>query len=162
MFLNILLLTITMLSNVWAAPSTDILVGDYEEIVLVDASADKVKVQLLVVHATTKSKEVDPRLKNLLPYFSSYKYSSFKLIKEEGEKFSDKSQHRFVINGQRILTITLLSHDPKRARMKVVMTGAKGKVLLDTVISVNRNGTFIVAGPKYQEGILFLPITASY
>ena len=129
---------------------------------IVDSDSDKVKVQLLVVHATTKSEEVDPRLKNLLPYFSSYKYSSFKLLKEQENSLSDKSKERFVINGQRILTVTLLSHDEKRARMKLKMTGAKGKVLLDTVISVNKNGTFIVAGPKYQEGILFLPITASY
>jgi len=161
MLSSFLFLLVTLVSFGFASPEgTENQATSY--IGLADSESDKVKIQLLVVHATTKSDEVDQRLTNLLPYFSSYKYSSFKLLKEQENSLSDKSKERFVINGQRILTVTLLSHDEKRARMKLKMTGAKGKVLLDTVISVNKNGTFIVAGPKYQDGILFLPITASY
>ena len=38
----------------------------------------------------------------------------------------------------------------------------QGGKLLDTTLSVNRNGTFIVAGPKHKDGVLVLPLTAKY
>ena len=59
------------------------------------------------------------------------------------------------------MTIELLSKEDSKARMRVVMARGAEK-LLDTTLSVNRNGTFIVAGPKYQGGILVLPLTARY
>jgi hypothetical protein len=68
----------------------------------------------------------------------------------------------FTIQGGREVTITLLSRDDNRVRMRVQILAGKGGKLLDTTLSVNRNGTFIVAGPKYNQGILVLPLTASY
>ena len=46
--------------------------------------------------------------------------------------------------------------------MRVEITDKKGSKLLDTTVTVNRNGTFIVAGPRYRDGILVLPLTARY
>ena len=76
----------------------------------------------------------------------------------------DKKEKSYLVPGNKTtITITLLSHDEKRARLKIRILGTNGKLLLDTTASVKRNGTFIVAGPKYKkEGILFLPITAKY
>ena len=48
-----------------------------------------------------------------------------------------------------------------RARVRVEMSGNDGK-LLDTTVSINRGGTFIVAGPKVKDGILMLPVRADY
>jgi hypothetical protein len=69
--------------------------------------------------------------------------------------------HSFAIEGGRRLKVTLLSKDDARAKVRVEISGDDGK-LLDTTVSINRGGTFIVAGPKYKDGILMLPIRADY
>ena len=141
--------------------STDLLdeaIADGEK----EATAESVDINLLVVHASTSGTNIDPKLKNLTSHLENYKYTSYSLVKEYEKGLNDKKEEYFVIQGGRTITITLLSHDEKRARLKIRMLGAKGKLLLDTTASVKRNGTFIVAGPKYKEGILFLPITAKY
>lgn len=60
------------------------------------------------------------------------------------------------------MEVTVLGKDDRRVKMRVEVTGGKGGKLLDTTLSVNRNGTFIVAGPKYKDGVLVLPLTAKY
>ena len=142
-----------------------------EDIVLEDAFVDgnkppltnSVDIGLLIVHASSDGNTIDPKLRNLTSHFDNYKYTSYSLIKEHNEVLKDKTEKSYPIPGNKtIITITLLSHDETRARLKIHIMGANGKLLLDTTASVIRNGTFIVAGPKYKDGILFLPITANY
>ena len=126
-----------------------------------------VQLQFLVVHATVAHSDVDAELRPLMPYFENYKYTGFNLINTKSAQLKNKDKKQFVIQGNRRVTITLLSHDDTKARMKSgsgegICSGVKGRVLLDTTILVNRNGTFIVAGPKFKDGILVLPITANF
>jgi hypothetical protein len=69
--------------------------------------------------------------------------------------------HNFPIDGGRRLKVTLISKDDARARVRVEITSDDGK-LLDTTVSINRGGTFIVAGPTFKDGILMLPVRADY
>jgi hypothetical protein len=136
------------------------------------AEEGKVKLKVLVVKASTVSEkgadgkpaspQVDPELEPLLEYFNNYKFNSFVLVDTKPISLADGDNKKFVIVGGRKITVKLLSHDDNKAKMKVLIEGAKGRILLDTTISVNRNGTFIVAGPKFRDGILVLPISASY
>jgi hypothetical protein len=57
--------------------------------------------------------------------------------------------------------VTLLSVDDARCRVRLQISGAEGNIL-DTSVNINRRGTFIVAGPKYKDGILMLPVTCAY
>jgi hypothetical protein len=41
------------------------------------------------------------------------------------------------------------------------MYTAKNKIL-DTTVSIHRNKSFMVAGPKHEDGVLVLPLTARY
>ena len=63
--------------------------------------------------------------------------------------------------GDRKVKVTLLDKEDQDVRVRVEITGQSGK-LLDTTVKINRGGTFIVAGPKYQDGMLILPLRASY
>ena len=129
--------------------------------------ANSVDIGLLIVHASSAGNSIDPKLRSLASHFDNYNYTSYTLIKEHNDVLIDKKEKSYPIPGNKtIVTISLLSHDETRARLKIHIMGANGKLLLDTTASVKRNGTFIVAGPKYKEGnkdgILFLPITAKY
>lgn len=123
--------------------------------------ANKVNVQIMVVFATSSQTGVDPRLGNLTRYLSNLKYSGYQLLDSQQATLSANGSQSFQIEGGRKVSVTLLSRDDQKARMRVEITQGSGK-LLDTTLSVNRNGTFIVAGPKHKDGILVLPLTARY
>lgn len=121
-----------------------------------------IRLEMLVVHATTANKAVDPQVRPLMKYFRNYKFTGFSLLDSHTAKINDNSARTFEIEGNRSVTITMLSHTEKSAKLKMVIVEDKGKKILDTTVNINRNGTFIVAGPKFKEGVLFLPISAKY
>lgn len=125
------------------------------------APAGKVSVQIMVVYATSSQTGVDPRLGNLTRYLSNLKYSGYQLLDSQTAQLSPNGGQTFAIEGGRKVSVTLLSRDDQKARMRVEITQGSSR-LLDTTLSVNRNGTFIVAGPRFRDGILVLPLTARY
>lgn len=119
-----------------------------------------VDIELLVVHAKDGDAYVDPRLKSLEPHLEFLRYERFEVLSAENSKLSGKPA-TFQVEGGRKVVVSVLSKDEKRVRLKVQMYKADKK-LVDTTVSVNRGGTFVVAGPKFQGGMLLLPITADY
>jgi hypothetical protein len=121
----------------------------------------RVGVQIYVVHATDTESGIDPRLSALSSSFRYFKYKGYRLLSTQDADVSVGEDHSFPIEGGRRLKVTLIDRDDARARVRVEMSGDDGK-LLDTTVSINRGGTFIVAGPRYKDGILMLPVRASY
>lgn len=124
-------------------------------------AAGRVGVQISVVHATDAESGIDPRLQALASSFRYFKYKGYRLLSSQDADVSVGEDHSFPIEGGRRLKVTLISKDDTRARVRVEMSGSDGK-LLDTTVSINRGGTFIVAGPKFKDGILMLPVRADY
>ncbi len=123
--------------------------------------AARVAITMLVVHATDSERGIDPRLESLAGSFRYFKYAGYRLLSTQKADVAEGGDASFSIEGGRTVQVTLISKDDARARVRVQITNAEGK-LLDTTVSINRGGTFIVAGPKYKDGILMLPLRASY
>jgi len=123
--------------------------------------AGKVSVKLLVVAATDAHEGVDPQLSSLARHLSFLRYKGYDLLTTHNAEISEGASATFTIEGTRRVTVGLLKKYPEKAQFRIEMYSQGGK-LLDTTLSVNRNGTFIVAGPKYKDGILILPLQASY
>lgn len=126
------------------------------------AKVGKVQLQMLVVHATTAHSNVDPKLSGLMKYLSPFKYTGFDLLNTHSASLGSNDGASFSIVGGRDVELTLLSTDEKAVRVRVQINQEQRGKLLDTTIRVNRNGSFIVAGPKHKEGVLVLPVTAKY
>lgn len=126
-----------------------------------EAAVGKVNVAVSVVFATNAHNRVDPRLNDLTRHLSHLRYTGYELLSTESLSLSQDRPQSFQLEGGRKLTVTLLGRDDLKARLRVEISGGSGK-LLDTTLSVNRNGTFIVAGPKHKDGILVLPLSARY
>lgn len=124
--------------------------------------AGKVDLRVMVVYATEQHKNVDSRLQQLTRYLSHLRFTGYELLDTYNVPLSPRASETFEITDNRKVTVELLSKDEHRARMRVQITAGKGGKLLDTTASVNRNGTFIVAGPRYKDGVLVLPLTARY
>jgi hypothetical protein len=122
---------------------------------------NRVDIRIYVVHATDSEAGIDSRLNALASSFRYFKYKGYKLLSTQDSAVGINEDHSFAIEGGRRLKVTLLSKDDARAKVRVEISGDDGK-LLDTTVSINRGGTFIVAGPKYKDGILMLPIRADY
>ena len=120
-----------------------------------------VSVQISVVHATDSESGIDPRLSALSSSFRYFKYKGYRLLSTQSGCVATSEDHSFPIEGGRRLKVTLISKDDARVRVRVEVTGDDGK-LLDTTVSINRGGTFIVAGPRFKDGILMLPVRADY
>lgn len=121
----------------------------------------QVSVQMLVVHATDSKPGTDPRLAGLASSFRYFKYQGYWMLSSDQQDVTVGGNAVFTVAGGRKVTVTLVSVDESRARVRVEMSNKEGKVL-DTTVSINRNGTFIVAGPRYEDGILMLPLRAGY
>lgn len=134
---------------------------DLPIIAAAEAADHTVAVQMLVVHATDSTTGVDPRLQSLASSFKYFKYKGYKLLSTQNAQLSAGKDTSFTLEGNRKVKVTLISADDTRAKVRVEIS-TKDNKLLDTTVSINRDGTFIVAGPKYEDGILMLPLRASY
>ena len=131
--------------------------------ILADASTSALNVEVMVIHATTAHTKKDESIKHLLKYFANYKYTGYKLLKEHKSKLNDKQNQSFTLPGELKMKVSVLSHNDKQAKVLVKITDTKGTHnYLDSTITVPRNNNFMVAGPKYDGGILILPLSVKY
>ena len=124
-------------------------------------SAGKVNVMLLVVAATDSHEGVDPKLANLARHLSFLRYKGYDLLTTHNAEILEGGNVTFSLDSERRVNVALVKKTPEKAQFRIEMYNQGGK-LLDTTLSVNRNGTFIVAGPRYKDGILILPLQARY
>ncbi len=122
---------------------------------------DQVQVRVWSVHATKAATQMDKRLGRVAKHLQSLNYTSFDLLQKDAAAIPVKGAKKFTVVGNRTVRVSVLSQNERRARVRVQVSGAKGTVL-DTTVSIRRNGFFIVAGPRYKGGILVLPIFARY
>jgi len=126
-----------------------------------DRLPSRVQLTVLVVHATDSESGVDPRLASLASSFRYFKYKGYRLLSQQSSDIAVNASSTYAVEGGRKVKVTLLSMDDARAKLRVEMSNEQGKVL-DTTVNINRDGTFIISGPKYKDGILMLPLRASY
>ena len=126
-----------------------------------NAQGERVRVQVLLVHATSGEPFMDADLNRWSRHLKHLRYDSFELLERRRASLLPDHGRDFEILGDRSIKVSLLSKNPKRARLRVQMYRRDQK-LVDTTVTVNRNGTFIMAGPSHKGGILVMPITASY
>lgn len=123
---------------------------------------DRVRVQVMLVHATSGQPYMDPALQRWGRHLRHLRYDSYRLLERRRAALLPQGSRSFEIMGDREISVSLLRKNEQNARLRVQMY-RRGQKLVDTTVTVNRNGTFIMAGPAHKDGgILVLPITASY
>jgi hypothetical protein len=126
------------------------------------AASGKVSVQMLVVAASDSHSGVDPKLQHLQRHLSFLRYEGYSLLDTYEAELAPGGTSTFQLVGDRRVTVALKARDAQRAQFRIQFYGRQDNKLLDTTLSVNRNGTVIVAGPKHEDGILILPLQARY
>ena len=155
---------IRWLVGVWLAVSLPALGADKRNLYAQNQGqkqAEVVQISLWTVHATNKKQGVDGGLKRIAKHLRNLNYTGFVLLGKEKAGLQAQGKKQFNIVGEKVVEVTVLDRNEKRARVRVQVHSPKGK-LLDTTVSIRRNGFFMVAGPKHKKGVLVLPIFARY
>ena len=132
-------------------------------VVALEAKAEEsggVEVRIGAVVASNAGQVFDQRLASLRRQFDSlFQYTSYRLIKEERRMVSWGRQAGFDLPGGRyLLVIPRECKDNRVSRKLILVEGSRP--LFDTVLGLRNQGTFLVGGPRHQEGRLIIAIAA--
>ena len=125
-----------------------------------DEATGKVQVDVMVVHATN-SGQVDPRLQDLQRQLDHTRYTGFEVLSTSSEDLGQGQVANVTVVGGRKVKVRLIERTERQARVRIELYKGNEKKL-DTTVSIPRGRTFLVAGPKYEEGVLIFPITVTY
>jgi hypothetical protein len=119
-----------------------------------------VEVRIGAVLASNSGQEFDARLAAMHRQFNTlFPYSSYRLMKEERQRVPWGGKVGFDIPGGRYVLVIPREFKNDRVSMKVmVIEGARP--IVDTAISLRNHATFLVGGPRQDEGVLILSIGA--
>lgn len=121
----------------------------------------KVDIQLMVVHGTDAHNRVDPDLKAIMKYLRYLPHKGYALLSSDDSALSVNSDHSFPVEGGRRVDVKLLSVDQKQAKIHIEFFQGKTRKM-ETTVAVNRNKSFMLSGPKHDNGELILAISARY
>ena len=112
------------------------------------------------VLATDVGQEFDVRLASMKPQFESlFRYSSYRLMKQERRAVSWGAGASFDIPGGRYLVVAPQELRDSKVSMKVMLLEG-GRPLIDTSVALRNRGVLLLGGPKEQEGVLIIAIGA--
>jgi hypothetical protein len=120
---------------------------------------DVVQLRIDTVLASNTGQEIDQRLLKMRRHFSSFRYSSFRLMQAESRTVQWGTPIRFVLPGGRALQVLPQDYKNDWVELRVSLF-AEGEPLMETRLRIRNQGTILLGGPRYEEGVLIISITA--
>lgn len=123
-----------------------------------------VDIRMMVIHANNESNGYDKEIANLERHLAFLNYKGFRLLFRNDMMLMPRATRSLGLFDGKVIEVTLNSVTAEKATMRVRMYNPQqpNGVALDTTVSVVRKGTFFIGGPRYEGGVLLLPITAWY
>jgi hypothetical protein len=119
-----------------------------------------VEVRIDTVLAGNSGKGFDPALRPLKqPFRALFPFSSYRLVQGERRLAVWRREEQFMLPGQRYLVIIPRGVQGDRVSLSLMLIQGS-RPLVNTVLSLKNNGTFLVAGPRYNDGVLIFAISA--
>ena len=125
-----------------------------------DKRGGQVEVTMGVVAASNSGKMFDHRLASLRSSFRLFPYSSFRLLKQERRRVNWRREAEFHLPGGHYLLVIPSGYRDGRVSLNVMLIRGR-RSLVNTVLKLKDKGTFLVGGPRYQDGVLFVSIGAA-
>jgi hypothetical protein len=121
---------------------------------------DGVEVRIDTVLASNSGTVFDSALKPLKqPFRGLFPYSSYRLLQGERRLVGWKREEQFLLPGQRYLIVMPRDIQGDRVSLSVMLIQGT-RPLVNTVLSLKNDGTFLVGGPSYGDGVLIIAIGA--
>ncbi|MEW6296197.1 MAG: hypothetical protein AB1671_00440 [Thermodesulfobacteriota bacterium] len=127
--------------------------------VLQAVAGDMVEVRIDTVLATNASKDFDNRLGDMRRQLSAFRFSSYRLVKEERRQVGWGKQADFLLPGGRFLQVVPKEYVNEQIALQVMlMEGATPTSLMSTYLRIPNPGALFIAGRPHQEGTLIIRI----
>ena len=124
------------------------------------APVGKLSAEVMVIHANNSGR-VDPDLRAVMQNLRFTKFSGFSLLNKVPSQLGVGQEASVSITGGRKLKVSLIERDEKQAKVRVRLFSGERKVL-DTTVSIHRNRSFMLMGPKHNDGVLILALSVRY
>ena len=119
-----------------------------------------VEVRIGAVLASNQGNEFDHRLTAMRRQLDNlFSYSSYRLVKEQSKRVAWGSNAGFDVPGGPYVLVIPREYKNDRVFMKVVII-ENSKPIVDTLLALRHQGTFVVGGRRHSEGVLILTIAA--
>ncbi len=119
------------------------------------AEAAPVRLNLKIIHAHNKGKQIDPKLKKLVKQFASLRFSAFELKDEANFNLEIGASGSMQLPGGEWMKINTQSLHDDKLRLELVVDKLKFK----TTVTIASGATLAVGGPAFEDGSLILAIT---
>jgi len=122
---------------------------------------NQVLTDVRVIHASTGSKHVDPNLKKIIPELRSvFKYTSYRLLKDQRMNLRFNQKGRVTLPGERTLVVIPSDMDGKRIRYQINIH-ENNHPIFQTQVLLKNNCSITIGGPQFNDGVLLFNISGS-
>ena len=120
----------------------------------------EVGVGIRVILASHQEEGIDARLEDIQKNLGTlFNYSSYRLLQERSFLLSEGQMDQLPLAEDKELHIQLLQEQGGTAEIAVeILRG--GKNIFKTTAKLKKGGTLLVGGPKHEDGVLILAISA--
>ena len=123
-------------------------------------AVESVEVRIGAVLASNSGEGFDPRLVSMQRQFHTlFPYTSYRLVKEERQRVLPGTKAAFDIPGGRYLLVIPSGMKNERVSLHIMLIEGT-RPIVDTALTLRNHATFLVGGPRHQEGVLIISIGA--
>jgi len=114
-----------------------------------------------VIHASTDSNHIDPSLKSSVAELKSvFKYTSYKLLKNQRLNLDFNQKGRINLPGQKALIVMPKDLAGKRIRYQINIEQSS-HLIFQTQVLLKNNNSITIGGPQFNNGVLLFHISGS-
>ena len=120
----------------------------------------EVGVGIRVILASHQAKGIDARLQDIQKNLGTlFNYSSYQLLQERSFLLSEGQTDQLPLADNKELHIKLIQEQGGVAEIAVeILRG--GRNIFKTTAKLKKGGTLLIGGPKHEDGVLILAISA--
>lgn len=121
----------------------------------------RVLTDVKVIHASTGASHIDPGLKQIISELESvFKYTAYRLLKDERMTLQFKQEGRVTLPGNRTLIVMPSDMDGKRIRYHINIL-KENRSIFQTRVLLKNNSSITIGGPQFDNGTLLLNISGA-
>jgi hypothetical protein len=122
---------------------------------------DRVMTAVKVIQASTRSRSVDPALRQIVPELESvFKYTEYTLLQDQTLSLAFQQQGRIRLPAQRTLQLAPTGSQGGRIQYDIQILH-KRKSVFQTRVLLKNNRSMTIGGPRSGDGVLLFHITGS-
>jgi hypothetical protein len=124
------------------------------------AQGEEVGIGIRVILASHQAKGIDARLEDIQKNLGTlFNYSSYRLLQERSFLLSEGQMDQLPLADDKELHIQLMQEQGGTAEIAVEILRA-GREIFRTTAKLKKGGTLLIGGPKHDDGVLILAISA--